>query len=83
MSERGKRNSRSALREEIRAVENLKAQVIHLNEQRLAIKRIAWETGNADLFERAAEMKVTLIRLKKIYSRYYTDLAIQLEDNEP
>jgi hypothetical protein len=82
MAREGKRNSRSYLREEIRAIEDVKALLIELNQQRIAIKRAAWASGDEEAYRTVQKQKVTLIRLKRIFSRYYTDLNVQLEEEE-
>lgn len=78
----GKRNSRSNVREEIREIENIKALFIELNSQRIKIKRAAFDTGSKEAFRAAEKQRIALIRLKRIFSRYYTDLNVQLEEEE-
>lgn len=80
MARKGKQNSRSHLRDEIRAIEDVKALLIELNQQRIAIKRAAWASGDEDTYRTVEKQKVTLIRLKRIFSRYYHELNVQLEE---
>lgn len=80
MAKDGKQNSRSYLREEIRAIEDIKALLAELNQQRVATKRAAWQAGDAEIYQIAERQKETLIRLKRIFSRYYTDLQVQLDE---
>jgi hypothetical protein len=81
MSRPGKQNSRSYLSDEIRQTLEVKALLIELNQRRIEVKRIAWETGNKRLFEQAEAMKKALIKIKKIHSRYWHELNIQLDDD--
>lgn len=80
MARDGKQNSRSYLREEIRAVEDIKALLIELNQQRIKVKRAAWHAGDQEIYAIAEKQKQTLLKLKRIFSRYYMDLQVQLEE---
>jgi len=82
MSQKGKHNSRSYLNDEIRAVLDLKALVLGLNDCRIRIKRIAWETGNRQLYQEAEAMKSALIKTKRIYSRYWHGLEVELNKDD-
>jgi len=79
---KGKRNSRSCLNDELRAVLDLKALVIELNERRINVKRMAWQTGNRDLYREAEAIKCALIKMKRIYSRYWHGLNVELHDDD-
>lgn len=78
----GNQHAGSAVREEIRAIEDVKALLIELNQQRIAIKRAAWATGDEEAYRTVQKQKVTLIKLKRIFSRYYHELNVQLEEEE-
>ena len=82
MSRRGKHNSRSYLNDEVRAVLDLKALMIDLNDRRKAVKRRAWETGDKDLYREAEAMKSALVKMKEIYSRYWDGLNIELQSDD-
>lgn len=78
----GKKHANSSVRKEIQSVEDIKALLDELNEQRITIKRAAWDGGDEKIFSTVEKQKVTLIMLKRIMSRYYTDLNVQLEEEE-
>lgn len=81
MAQNGKANSRSYLRDERRAVEDLKALMIDINQCRINIKRLAWQTADRELFSEAEAIKTALVKMKRIYNRYWHDLTIELEED--
>lgn len=61
---KGKANARSEDRQRLRTLEDVLALLIDVDEERVRIKRTAWETGQAEVYQASERQRKALERLK-------------------
>lgn len=76
----GKQNAASAERKRIRALEDALALLLDIDEQRVRIKRAAWETGQKDIYQASERQRAALERLKARLSERWYQLFGELEE---
>lgn len=68
----GRANARSEDWERLRTLEDILALLQDVDEERVRIKRAAWETGQKDIYQASERQRAALERLKaRLSARWY------------
>lgn len=76
----GRRNSASADRRRLRALEDALALLLDVDQERVRIKRVAYDLAQTEIYQAAERQKKALARLKAALSERWHYLMSDLED---
>lgn len=77
---KGKANARSSDRERLRTLEDVIALLLDVDQERVTIKRTAWELGQPDIYQASERQRKALERLKAALSDRWHYLMNDLEE---
>lgn len=77
----GKRNSRSPEWQRLTTLEDVIALLLDVDEERVKIKRTAWDIGQADIYQASERQRKALERLKARLSERWHYLMEDLQED--
>lgn len=77
----GKRNGNSREWQRIFILEDVMALLLDVEEARITIKRAAWETGQAEIYQASERQRAALERLRALLSEKWYQLSGELGNN--